>query len=132
MARGRLLDEAGWTGRDDQNYRTKDGQRLHAVVLATDAQPGRNTLVAVQADLKRIGFELQIEQVPAGVATSLRQSGDYQIVGAGYWHTNTPDGLYIVYDSRNITSERFNGQNQARLHDEELDLLLGRARQSRD
>jgi peptide/nickel transport system substrate-binding protein len=128
----RLLDEAGWTGRDAQGYRTKDAQRLRAAVLVSDAQPSNNTLVAVQADLKRIGFELYLEQVPANVSTSRRQAGDYQVLGSGYWHTNTPDGLYIVYDSRNITSARFNGQNNSRLHDDKLDALLGRARRSRD
>ena len=35
-----LLDEAGWTGRDSEGYRTKDGQRLRAVLPATtDQQP---------------------------------------------------------------------------------------------
>lgn len=127
-----LLDEAGWTGRDARGFRTKAGKCLSAVALVTDTQTGRNTLVAVQADLKRIGFELSIEQVPTNVATARRQTGDYQLTGTGYWHTNTPDGLYIVYDSRNITSSRFNGQNNSRLQDAQLDALLDRARQSRD
>jgi len=128
----RLLDEAGWTGRDAQGFRTKADQRLRAAVLVSESQSSSNTLVAVQADLKRVGFELYLEQAPANVSSERRQSGDYQLLGSGYWHTNTPDGLYIVYDSRNITSARFNGQNTSRLHDEKLDSLLGSARRSRD
>jgi peptide/nickel transport system substrate-binding protein len=127
-----LLDEAGWTARDARGFRSKAGQPLRAAALFTDAQSARNTLVAVQADLKRVGFELTLEQVPTNVATSRRQSGDYQLTGTGYWHTNTPDGLFIVYDSRNITSARYNGQNNSRLQDAKLDALLDRARQERD
>jgi peptide/nickel transport system substrate-binding protein len=128
----RLLDEAGWSERDAEGFRLKNGQRLSAAALVSETQSSRNTLVAAQADLKRVGFELVLEQVPANVSTSRRQSGDYSLLGSGYWHTNTPDGLYIVYDSRNITSSRFNGQNYSRLQDENLDALLGRARHSRD
>lgn len=127
-----LLDEAGWTERDARGFRAKAGASLRASALVTDAQAARNTLVAVQADLKRVGFELMLEQVAPNVAISRRQTGDYQLSGTGYWHTNTPDGLYIVYDSRNITSARFNGQNSSRLQDAQLDALLGRARTERD
>lgn len=127
-----LLDEAGWTERDGRGFRTRGGKVLRAAALVTDAQPTRNTLVAVQADLKRVGFELVLEQVAPNVATTRRQTGDYQLTGTGYWHTNTPDGLYIVYDSRNITSPRFSGQNNSRLQDPTLDALLGRARRERD
>ena len=76
-----LLDEAGWTERDAQGFRAKNGQRLRAAVLVSDTQPSSNALVAVQADLKRVGFELSLDRVPADVSSNRRQSGDYQASG---------------------------------------------------
>lgn len=60
---GKLLDEAGWTGRDDQGYRTKDGERLklrwpYVELLMRD---GRDLLAqGVQAAAKQIGIEVQL------------------------------------------------------------------------
>jgi peptide/nickel transport system substrate-binding protein len=48
------------------------------------------------------------------------------------WHTNTPDALYIVHHSNEITTEKRIGQNTARLRDAELDDALTKARQSSD
>jgi len=57
-----LLDEAGWTGRDAQGYRTKDGKRL-TVYWRTGAQldrDQRSTLAqGIQADAKKVGFDVQ-------------------------------------------------------------------------
>jgi peptide/nickel transport system substrate-binding protein len=64
--------------------------------------------------------------------TDRRQRNAYQALGPGYWHTNTPDGLSIVYLGRQISSARFIGQNAAQLRDPELDRLLGGARRTRD
>ena len=54
------------------------------------------------------------------------------MIGGGYWHTNTPDGLYILYHSDSITSEKRIGQNAGRFRDAELDRLLATARRSHD
>lgn len=55
-----LLDEAGWTARDDEGYRTKDGQRLSARWIAWTPIPDDRVALAnaVQSDLKKVGFEI--------------------------------------------------------------------------
>ncbi|MFC5694764.1 ABC transporter substrate-binding protein [Pseudomonas sp. GCM10022186] len=128
----RLLDQAGWTGRDAEGYRTRDGVRLTATVIASETplSPAADQ-VAVQSDLKKIGFDWRIEMLPPLQAAERRNANQYQASGAGFWHTNTPDGLYILYHSRQITSPRYIGQNSSRIRDAQLDDLLGRARQSR-
>lgn len=128
----RLLDEAGWTARDAEGYRTRAGVRLGAEVLTTESQSPSPVLVAVQSDARQIGFDLRIVQMPAGPLTERRNANRYQALGAGFWHTNTPDGLYIVYHSRQITSERYIGQNTSRLTDPALDDLLLQARGASD
>lgn len=59
----RLLDEAGWTERDKEGYRTKNGERLHILtyvdVFDSTAKP---LFQLVQWQLKRIGVELEIKE----------------------------------------------------------------------
>ncbi len=129
----RLLDKAGWTGRDAEGFRLKDGKRLAASLLISDSSAASSSVaVAMQSDLRKLGFDLAIEVVPAAIATDRRYAGDYQALGGGYWHTNTPDGLYILYHSHSITTPKLIGQNSSRLRDAELDEVLERARRSTD
>jgi peptide/nickel transport system substrate-binding protein len=128
-----LLDDAGWTGRDAQGYRTKDGQRLKATLLTYDnpAFPA-SVSVAIQADLKKVGFEMPIEMLPLTRVTERRYAGKFQALAAGYWHTNTPDGLFVLYHSQSISTAKLIGQNTGRFRDDELDRVLSAARRSRD
>jgi peptide/nickel transport system substrate-binding protein len=132
-AADRLLDQAGWTGRDAAGYRTKNGQRLFAQVLLYQSPTLSNAgVVAIQADAKKVGVDLQLVSVPLAQLVAARNSNSYQAISGGVWHTNTPDALYIAFDSHQITSPRRIGQNLSRLADPELDSLLERARRSQD
>jgi peptide/nickel transport system substrate-binding protein len=128
-----LLDQAGWTGRDEQGYRTRDGQRLKATLLTYDnpAFPA-SVSVAIQADLKKVGFDMPIEMLPLTRVTERRYAGKFQALAAGYWHTNTPDGLFVLYHSQAISTAKLIGQNAGRFRDDELDRVLSAARRSRD
>lgn len=128
-----LLDAAGWTGRDAEGYRTRAGQRLQATLLTYDnpAFPA-NVSVAVQADLRKIGFDMVIEVLPLTRVMELRYAGRFDAIGGGYWHTNTADGLFILYHSQAIPSARMIGQNVGHFRDALLDQYLGQARQSTD
>lgn len=128
-AANRLLDAAGWTGRDAQGFRTRNDVRLSATLLITDTAQA-SVPVAIQADARRIGFDLRLDLIPVAAATERRRIGDFQVMSGGYWHTNTPDGLYVLYHSSAIPTERLIGQNASRLRDARLDDLLERARRS--
>ena len=128
----RLLDEAGWTARDSEGYRTKDGKRLSAEVLLAEGLVSVTDSVAIQADVKKVGVELRISQLPPLQILERRAANTYQAGGSGVWHTNTPDGLYILYHSNEIISSKRIGQNAARLSDAQLDELLTEARRSQD
>ena len=129
----RLLDEAGWTERDAEGYRVKDGKRLAAELLMSEnpAFPS-SVAVAIQSDAKKLGVQITIEVLPLAQATERRYAGDFQTMGGGYWHTNTPDGLYILYHSNAITTDKLIGQNSARLRDTALDEALSAARRTTD
>lgn len=131
-AADRLLDAAGWTGRDSAGYRTKDGARLSAELLTSDSStsPGA-AIVAIGSDLKKIGMEIRVTHLPQAQILDRRVANNYQLLGGGYWHTNTPDGLFIVYHGEQV-SPRYTGQNSSRIQDPQLDDLLTRARHTTD
>lgn len=131
-AAARLLDAAGWTGRTADGIRTKGGKRLEATVLTTDASPLSFVVIGLQADFRKIGFDLRLEPIPAAQFAQHRTANDYQATGAGYWHTNTPDGLYIVYHGQQINRGGYTGQNITRLDDPRLNALLAAARRGDD
>lgn len=133
QAANAALDDAGWTGRDAQGYRTQNGQRLKATLLDYNSPAfPRSVSVAIQADLKKIGFELPIEIVPLTRMVERRYAGKFQALADGYWHTNTPDGLFVLYHSQSISTDKRIGQNVGRFRDAELDRVLSAARESRD
>lgn len=131
-AANRLLDEAGWTGRDAEGYRTKDGQRLGAEFLTSETSILSAVAVAVQSDAKKIGLEFRLTQLPQLQLTERRNAGTFQAISAGVWHTNTPDALYILHHSTEISTDTHIGQNSSRLRDPVFDDLVARARQGGD
>jgi peptide/nickel transport system substrate-binding protein len=125
-----LLDEAGWSERDSEGYRTKNGTRLTVVVPTVESATPSALLVQLQGEVKNVGIELRVDQYPQAQLTEIRYAGDYDGL-AGVWHTNTPDVLFIRHHSSEITGERI-GQNSSYLSDPELDELLQSSREAKD
>ncbi|WEL68948.1 hypothetical protein P0D94_22745 [Pseudomonas sp. CBSPCGW29] len=75
---------------------------------------------------------MPIEMLPLTRVTEKRYAGKFQALAGGYWHTNTPDGLFVLYHSQAISTDKIIGQNVGRFRDAELDRVLSAARQSRD
>ncbi|MFJ6003789.1 ABC transporter substrate-binding protein [Arthrobacter sp. NPDC092385] len=126
----KLLDDAGWSTRDSEGFRTKDGQRLVVEVPAVESSTPSPLLVQLQGEARKAGFDLQIIQLPQAQLTERRYAGDYDAL-AGVWHTNTTDVLFIRYHSSEITGERI-GQNSSYVDDPALDELLLTAREASD
>jgi peptide/nickel transport system substrate-binding protein len=131
-AANRLLEEAGWTARDSAGFRVRGGQRLSADFLITEAATPSPIAVALQSDFKKVGFDLRLVQLPTTQITDHRNTGNYQAITGGVWHTNTPDALYIIHHSDEITTPARIGQNTSRLHDAVFDDLVTKARQASD
>lgn len=91
-----LLDEAGWTKRDADGFRTKDGQRLTIDIVQAQAtvRDQRGVLLqALQAQARqRLGVDLNIRYVDSGTYVELRNSGQFGSIA----NSNTPtDGIDI-------------------------------------
>jgi peptide/nickel transport system substrate-binding protein len=76
-----LLDAAGWTGRDSENYRTKDGVRLSADWVAYTPITDDNASLAtvIQSDLKSIGFEIVREPLEPAAYNKRYMAGSFDI-----------------------------------------------------
>jgi len=128
----RLLDEAGWTDRDAQGRRQKGGAVLSAEVLVSTTSVPGTIIVGVQSDVKKIGVDLRLINIPATQMLVKRNAGEYQAIVNTFWFMNTPDILYILFHSKQIITPDYIGQNYSRLSDPELDKLLTDARHAQD
>ncbi|ROO85792.1 peptide/nickel transport system substrate-binding protein [Actinocorallia herbida] len=120
-AAGRLLDEAGWTQRDAEGYRTKNGERLVVEWPALPAQyvrEQRDILAqAFQADLKKIGVEVVREKLDvashiAAVYGGKADATDYS------WARFEPDVLWLLFNGASEPAK--GGANTTFLKDAQL------------
>jgi peptide/nickel transport system substrate-binding protein len=90
-----LLDEAGWTERDGEGYRTKDGERLTIEVGYPEpyVRDERDTLLqAIQSELREnIGLHL-----------------DLQIITGAAFSDQTANGTWTVYPNTLATADPTN------------------------
>ncbi|MBM7830480.1 peptide/nickel transport system substrate-binding protein [Agromyces cerinus] len=125
-----LLDEAGWTERDADGYRVKDGVRLtlRFPVSTNQSIPAEQSLFEqVQATAGAAGFDVVIELLDLSSWYGALAAHEYEIVSAPYTKVG-PDVLRILYHSDSITpapSGYF--ANLAQLDDPEVDSLLADA-----
>jgi peptide/nickel transport system substrate-binding protein len=111
-----LLDEAGWTGRDGQGYRTKDGKRLTIAhpFLKAFAREQRDVLAdQIQAAAKQLGIDLQNQNVDINAYLARNGKGDYDLSDFS-WQRASPDALRTLFGSENIASASGFGTNQSR------------------
>jgi len=130
-----LLDAAGYTQRDADGYRTRDGKRLQVhVVMGNRTAPSEQTLwEQVQATTRAAGFELIIDQMSDTQATDRQSKWDYD-VRLGYWNTNTADVLRIIFSSQFLAPAGVGGyhQNTAGYNDAHFDQLVESALATQD
>ncbi len=94
-----LLDEAGWTTRDAQGFRTKDGKRLTIDVVQAQAtvRDQRDILLqAIQAQARQnAGIDLALQYVDSGTYATRQNDGQYGIVPNST--TTQENGLTIYF-----------------------------------
>jgi peptide/nickel transport system substrate-binding protein len=132
---GELLDAAGWSARDADGIRTKDGQRLtlRFPVSTNQSIPAEQSLFEqIQATTKAVGFDVQLEPMDLGSWYEALGDDAYELVSAPYTKAG-PDVLRILYDTSGITpapSGYF--ANHAKVSVPEIDQALAEARSTTD
>ncbi|MBD7956541.1 ABC transporter substrate-binding protein [Microbacterium sp. Sa4CUA7] len=113
-----LLDEAGWTERDAEGYRTQNGERLSARWIAWTPVPDDRAALgnAIQSDLKAVGFEIVREVLEPGAYNEQYGPKTYDLTDWGFSGVD-PDLL-----RSHLHSEGF--QNASQVNDPAMDLLL--------
>ncbi|WP_182880275.1 ABC transporter substrate-binding protein [Microbispora sp. H10949] len=133
-AAARLLDEAGWSGKDAEGYRTKDGRRLTIRwgFLKAFAREQRDTLAEqIQAEAKKIGFEIQFVSGTVNEWLEKYPKGDYDLIDFS-WQRADGDTLRNLFDTSAIPTAAKFGQNAARLSDKDVDGWLSDALDTTD
>ncbi|EJN04983.1 ABC transporter substrate-binding protein [Phyllobacterium sp. YR531] len=93
-----LLDDAGWTKRDADGFRTKDGARLSIEIVQAQAtlRDQRDVLLqALQAQARQnAGIDLALNYVDAGTYVDRQKNGEY---GAVPNSTTTQENAVTIY-----------------------------------
>jgi peptide/nickel transport system substrate-binding protein len=126
-----LLDAAGWTQRDGDGFRTKDGKQLAATVIYSsdpgDTPPADLTLYQnIQAAEKEIGFNVVLKPIPQDQYFAAFTNKDaYDGLAGAYWNSPTPAVLTLLYstDSMNLAP----GNNMSWVSNPAIDDLLRQA-----
>ncbi|MDY0909605.1 ABC transporter substrate-binding protein [Microbacterium sp. CFBP9034] len=113
-----LLDEAGWTERDADGFRTKDGERLSARWIAWTPVPDDRAALAnaIQSDLKAVGFDLVREVLEPGAYNEQYGPKTFDLTDWGFSGVD-PDLL-----RSHLHTDGF--QNASQVSDPHLDELL--------
>ncbi|MEU8663524.1 ABC transporter substrate-binding protein [Actinoplanes philippinensis] len=117
----KLLDEAGWTTRDADGFRTRDGKRLtvRLVQSAPFVRDRRDVLAqAVQAQVKQsAGIDLNVAVVDQGTATQALTDGQYEVFDNSRADTDAGAALNLLLHSGGAI-------NRTGVKDPALDRLL--------
>jgi len=124
-----LLDAAGWTARDAEGFRTKDGKRLTARLLqsAPFVRDRRDILAqAVQAAVKQsAGIDLHVSVVDQGTATQALTDNQYEVFDNSRADTDAGAALNLLLSSTGAI-------NRTGVKDPALDALLDQGQSTND
>lgn len=130
-----LLDEAGWTERDAEGYRVKDGKRLSLdfPVSTNQSVPAEQSLFEqFQAQAKAVGFEVKIQLLDLSSWYGALAKHEYNLVSAPYTKVG-PSVLRILYHSDStVPAPSGYFANNAQVKNEKLDGILAEAEQTND
>jgi peptide/nickel transport system substrate-binding protein len=102
-AANKLLDEAGWTQRNADGIRVKDGQPLSVKVVsaAPFVRESRDQLaIAIGAALKQnVGIDYQFKVADLGTAEKAAADNQYEIFDNSYGGADPASGLDLLYSS---------------------------------
>jgi peptide/nickel transport system substrate-binding protein len=134
-AASKLLDEAGWSTKNADGYRTKNGAvlELSFPVSTNQSIPAEQSLFEqLQATAKQAGFKVDLKPLDLSSWYGALGKNQYNLVSAPYTKVG-PDVLRILFDSSG-TKPAPSGYfaNHSQVKDPALDALLEKAATSSD
>ncbi|MFT4036042.1 MAG: ABC transporter substrate-binding protein [Patulibacter sp.] len=100
-----LLDEAGWTERNADGYRTKNGKELKLKLVygtaKNAAQDDVQLFQILQANEKEVGIHVELVPVaPSQFWTSKQTAGPNWDLQPWYWVGRSPETLHVVWNDK--------------------------------
>jgi peptide/nickel transport system substrate-binding protein len=134
-AAAKLLDDAGWTTKNADGYRTKNGAVLEVSfpVSTNQSIPAEQSLFQqLQATSKQAGFKIDLKPLDLSSWYGTLGKNQYNLVSAPYTKVG-PDVLRILFDSAG-TKPAPSGYfaNHSQVKDPALDAILEKAATSSD
>lgn len=122
----RILDEAGWE-RGSDGVRSKDGVRLAPTAYVFAGSGWAKISEAVQAYVREIGVDLQIQPFDATVAWGKLATQEFDVFGMSYPYVSAGDALNLYFRSENMPTP-----NRMNWNDPETDTLLDEGKTATD
>jgi peptide/nickel transport system substrate-binding protein len=102
-----LLDDAGWTERDAEGIRVKDGKTLR-IELYTDTNRLRESrdqvhLAISEALRNNVGIDYHYEVVDSGTSAELNGGANYSLIDPSFLSPDPASGMDMVYHSERGT-----------------------------
>ena len=130
-----LLDQAGWTGKNADGYRTKNGEvlELDFPVSTNQSIPAEVSLFEqLQSTAKEAGFKVNLEPLDLSSWYGALGENDYDLVSAPYTKVGA-DVLRILFDSSGtVPAPSGYFANHSQVKDPALDALLEGANATSD
>jgi len=93
-----FLADAGWKDLNGDGILEKNGKKFEINLLAYALSENSKSAVIIQDQLKNVGIKADVEALEKGAAIAKAQSGDFDIMEYGIWHTIGDAFLsYIAY-----------------------------------
>lgn len=124
-----LLDEAGWSKRDAQGYRTRNGVRLTLRHLWSNPSI-EDLAVQIQSAAKALGIQTIEENVDAGTYVKDLLAGEYDLIDTSFAAPD-PDVLRVLFSAANIpTAARGISNNVSRYDNPVVEREFAQAEQA--
>lgn len=121
-----LLDSLGWSRRNAEGIRRRGGRELAFRLLVPTSSINRKRMaVLLQAQLRRMGIRINIEQLEAATVVAKQAAHNFD-TALGGWHLGaSPDGIRQAWSSKGVSKEGLNyGSYENPVFDAQLDSAL--------
>jgi len=119
-----LLEEAGWSDRDNDGIREKDGVKFEFTFLIPAGSASANRLATIlKKDLEDAGISMQIQSMEWAAFVNRLNAKDFDAVTLG-WTGSIDEDPYQIWHSSQIEK----GSNYTGFKNEEADRIMEEAR----
>lgn len=127
-----LLEEAGWTDSNGDGIREKDGRPLRFTMMSSDDALRRSVVEVLQAQLRRVGADVQVRTLEFQTMLSQHRARDYDAVFTNWVLDNfqVASSPYSLFHSSQADVPRSANRSSVRIP--ELDALIDRGASATD